>query len=82
MYLSLYFSMDLSLYFFMDLSLYWCRDSRIPCMRRASGLREKPRYNNILYSLAGHLATLLAADGSSWEQLVTKHILLPLGRLD
>ena len=36
-------------------------------------------YNNNMYSLAGRVAEALSGTGQSWEDLVTEHILKPLG---
>lgn len=42
-------------------------------------LRYHFQYNNWMYFLAGYLAEVLAEGGESWEDLLTQHVLNPLG---
>lgn len=49
-------------------------------MKSKNGFRGAAYYNNILYALAGHVAEVLG--GATWEELVKRELLDPLGMMD
>jgi len=53
----------------------FCRSLRYH--KPALPFREEYVYNNHMYVLAGYVAEVL--EGRSWEQLVSEHLLQPLG---
>ena len=46
-------------------------------MESVYGFRDRPLYSNIMFSLAGHVLEI--TKGESWETLLTRHLLEPLG---